>query len=113
LLNHYKDARVHCEVLNIRAETRCPVALDESRFVAIGHSVRCEVRLPACAFSRNLRTQQRAQAAQFRLRGSTPLRVVLTDRRTVRLKGQCSTFRCLSHRARTARIGTHGRDSAS
>jgi hypothetical protein len=68
---YYKDARVHCEVLNIRAAAR-----------SAGHQGRQHRSAERCvvAHDRNLRTQQRAEVEATLPRCSTPAakQVVLT-----------------------------------
>src|SRR5215210_3531925 len=66
---YYKDARVHCEVLNIRAGTR-----------SAGHRPTVPVRTQGLGrYDRNLRTQQRAEVEASLPRCSTPAtQVVLT-----------------------------------
>jgi hypothetical protein len=89
---YYKDARVHCEVLNIRAEARSAGPERPTIPVRIQGVGRCD---------RNLRTQQRAEVGAILTRCSTPAekQVVLTRREPTRLNGQCSTFRRLFGRA--------------
>jgi hypothetical protein len=82
---YYKDARVHCEVLNIRAVSRAS-GLETLE-------LRSAVK-PAADSNRNFRTQQRACRLPHLHRCSTPTRVGCTDdsRSSSRLTGQCSTF---------------------
>ena len=84
---YYKDARVHCEVLNIRAVSR--PASSQGR-AGIGPrevpSVATEASGPNSVLGPLL----------FISRGSTPLRVVLTRSVDLRLNGQCSTFQSCS-----------------
>ncbi len=61
---YYKDARVHCEVLNIRAEAR----------VTRRRRRRSRSALKPGRHDRNLRTQQRAEVEATLPRCSTPAR---------------------------------------
>jgi hypothetical protein len=91
---YYKDARVHCEVLKMRA--------------ANGPALMAPVSDPleGCECDRTLRTQQRAWASSTNpVRGSTPdKQEVLTTNWPKRPTGQCSTFRCLLNSNRTLEI---------
>ena len=82
---YYKDARVHCEVLKMRA--------------APGRRLRRRYPRPLegqLLCDRTLRTQQRAWAfAPYLSRFHSCKQEVLTTSRTRKLTGQCSTFRCL------------------
>ena len=82
---YYKDARVHCEVLKMRAVAgRCA-----------GHRFRSAGR-PVAYCDRTLRTQQRAWASPpYASRFHFCKQKVLTTSLTRKLSGQCSTFRCL------------------
>src|SRR4029453_17757739 len=59
---YYKDARVHCEVLKMRAA-------NGPTLLSADHRLRWKV---SCICDRTLRTQQRAWASQPTCRGSTP-----------------------------------------
>jgi hypothetical protein len=96
---YYKDARVHCEVLNIRAEAR-----------TAGHQA--DGAGPH-RDSGHLRPKPQDPTA-CRGRGEVPEMfhsccAGCTDSRTpTRLNGQCSTFRCLLGRARSSRNRAYG-----
>ena len=87
-LLYYKDARVHCEVLNIRAVTRADFNMKE--VAGIGPREVLSVATEASGPNSVLGLQL------YVSRGSTPLRVVLTRSADLRLNGQCSTFQSCS-----------------
>jgi hypothetical protein len=66
---YYKDARVHCEVLKMRAA-------NGPTLLSADHRLRWKV---SCICDRTLRTQQRAWASQPTCRGSTPDKTGSTD----------------------------------
>jgi hypothetical protein len=80
---YYKDARVHCEVLNIRAVTR------GRRFIATGSGP----RKLGCNATETSGPNSVPGLCLATHRGSTPAaQVVLTMRPRTRPTGQCSTF---------------------
>ena len=97
---YYKDARVHCEVLNIRAVSRAehlvrwpaPVRWKGSRHV-MTTSVRPNLQGPTACLGRLSHPSRFHSLAN---QSCTDVGV------RVRLNGQCSTFRCLPGSSRNA-----------
>jgi hypothetical protein len=99
---YYKDARVHCEVLNIRAVTR-PAAIIASDSGPLEVVARHETRRPkpqdptACLGRLGAASRFHSGPRCFQ-RGAS-----CTDEApTCRLNGQCSTFGCLPDRKTNA-----------
>ena len=85
---YYKDARVHCEVLNIRAVTRADDSVMERP---------ASVRVKSPVLPPKLQDPTACSGLiSIFSRGSTPLRVVLARSVDLRLNGQCSTFQSCS-----------------
>ena len=96
---YYKDARVHCEVLNIRAGAR------SAGHQADGSGPHKE----AWSDDRNLRTQQRAEVEATSRDVPLLRNTGCTDsREPTRLNGQCSTSGACS--AESDRLGTERMD---
>jgi hypothetical protein len=95
---YYKDARVHCEVLNIRATPGPTPQAPISR--SLEGQLLCD---------RTLRTQQRAWASSpSKSRFHSCKQEVLTTSWTGKPTGQCSTFRCLPGSSRKLENRAHG-----
>ena len=91
---YYKDARVHCEVLNIRAGARSTGRLADGAGPHRRSGRTTETSGPN-SVPRSRRPSR--DVPLLREAGCTD------SREPTRLNGQCSTFRCLLDRARSAR----------
>jgi hypothetical protein len=104
-LLYYKDARVHCEVLKKRADTRnkhpkAPItwpAEDQPHHPT--HPGRRD---------RTFRTQQRVQASTHTRRRSTPRRAVLTTSTSIRLRVNVPHSGACPAQDRRLRTGRNG-----